>query len=77
LLRSVGVGVVVLVALFASFTLLRPASEDRPLFEILVAVGVALAVFVPATFLLKPRGFEPAIARLRQGARRRGRTMAG
>ena len=77
LLRSVGVGVVVLVALFATFTLLRPASEDRPLFEILVAVGVALAVFVPATFLLKPRGFEPAIARLRQGARRRGRTMAG
>lgn len=77
LLRSVGVGAVVLVALFATFTILRPASEDRPLFEILVAVGVALAVFVPATFLLKPRGFEPAIARLRQGARRRGRTMAG
>ena len=77
LLRSVAVGAVVLVALVITFAILRPSSSDHPLFELLVAVGVGVGVFLPATFLFKPRGFEPAVARLRQGMRRRGRTMAG
>jgi putative peptidoglycan lipid II flippase len=77
LLRAVGVGVVVLVALVATFAVLRPESASHPLFELLVAVGVGVGVFIPATFVLRPRGFEPAVARLRQGMRRRGRTMAG
>ena len=75
LLRSVGVGVVVGAALFVTFTVID--TDRRPLFQLILAVAVGVGVFIPTTILLKPRGFEPAVARLRQGMRRRGRTMAG
>ncbi len=75
LLRSVGVGVAVLFALVATQVVL--GDQVGPLVQLVVLVGVAVAVFVPVTFMLKPKGFEPAIDRLRQGARRRGRSMAG
>lgn len=74
-LRSIGVGVAVFVALGA--TSLVMGDQVGPVLELLVEVGVAVAVFVPVTFMLKPKGFEPAIDRLRQGMRRRGRSMAG
>lgn len=77
LLRSLGVGVVVLAALWGTFELLRPQSETRPGFELVVGLAVGIGVFLPATYALKPRGFEPAIRRLRQGLRGRGRSMAG
>ena len=77
LVRSVAVGAVVLVALWGTFELLRPASQTRPLFEMVVGLVVGVAVFLPATFVLRPQGFEPAIARLRQGLRGRGRTVGG
>jgi len=74
-LRSIGVGVAVFVALGATSLVL--GDQVGPVLELLVEVGVAVAVFVPVTFMLKPKGFEPAIDRLRQGMRRRGRSMAG
>lgn len=77
LLRSVGVGIAVLTALWGTFELLRPASELRPGFELVVGIGVGIGVFLPATYALRPKGFEPAIRRLRQGLRGRGRSMAG
>ncbi len=75
LLRSVGVGVAVLFALVATEVVL--GDQVGPVVQLVVEVLVAVAVFVPVTFMLKPKGFEPAIDRLRQGARRRGRSMAG
>ncbi|MFZ4517073.1 MAG: murein biosynthesis integral membrane protein MurJ [Microthrixaceae bacterium] len=77
LLRSLAVGAVVLLALWGAFELLRPASQTRPLFEMVVGLVVGVAAFVPATFVLRPQGFEPAITRLRQGVRGRGRTVGG
>ena len=75
LLRSVGVGVAVLFALVATEVVI--GDQVGPVVQLVIEVGVALAVFVPVTFMLKPKGFEPAIDRLRQGMRRRGRSMAG
>lgn len=75
LVRSVGVGAVVGSALFVTFTVVD--TDRRPLLQLVLAVAVGVVVFLPTTILLKPRGFEPAVARLRQGMRRRGRTMAG
>ncbi len=75
LLRSVGVGVAVLFALVATEVVL--GDQVGPVVQLVVEVLVAVAVFVPVTLMLKPKGFEPAIDRLRQGARRRGRSMAG
>jgi putative peptidoglycan lipid II flippase len=75
LLRSVGVGVAVLFALVATEVVI--GDQVGPVVKLVIEVGVALAVFVPVTFMLKPKGFEPAIDRLRQGMRRRGRSMAG
>lgn len=77
LLRSVGVGITVLAALWGTFELLRPASELRPGFELVVGIAVGIGVFLPAAYALRPKGFEPAIRRLRQGLRGRGRSMAG
>jgi putative peptidoglycan lipid II flippase len=76
LARSVAVGAVVAVALVATFEILRPASEDRALLEVVVGLAVGLAAFVGATFLLRPSGFEPAVDRLRRGWRSRGRSMS-
>jgi putative peptidoglycan lipid II flippase len=75
LLRSVGVGVAVLFGLVVADVVM--GDDVGPVVQLVVEVLVALAVFVPVTFMLKPKGFEPAIDRLRQGARRRGRSMAG
>lgn len=75
LLRSVGVGVAVLFALGA--TAIALGDQVGAVVKLVVEVTVAVLVFVPVTFMLKPKGFEPAIDRLRQGARRRGRSMAG
>jgi putative peptidoglycan lipid II flippase len=75
LLRAVGVGVVVFLALGA--TAIALGDSVRPATKFVVEVVIAVVVFVPATFVLKPKGFEPAVDRLRQGMRRRGRTMAG
>jgi putative peptidoglycan lipid II flippase len=75
LLRAVGVGVAVFVALGA--TAIAIGDSVRPVTKLVIEVVVAVLVFVPVTLMLKPKGFEPAIARLRQGMRRRGRTMAG
>jgi putative peptidoglycan lipid II flippase len=76
LLRSVGVGAAVTVALLLTSFLLGDG-DRRPVTELVAMLAVATFVFVPTTVLLKPRGFEPAVARLRQGMRGRGRTMAG
>lgn len=75
LLRSVGVGVAVFFALAVTAVVL--GDQVGPVLRLVVEVTVAVAVFVPVTFMLKPSGFEPAIDRLRQGARRRGRSMSG
>ena len=75
LLRSVGVGVAVFFALAVTAVVL--GDQVGPVVRLVVEVTVAVAVFVPVTFMLKPSGFEPAIDRLRQGARRRGRSMSG
>ncbi len=74
-LRSLGVGVAVLLALGATTLVL--GDQVGPVVKLVVEVAVAVVVFVPVTIMLKPRGFEPAIDRLRQGMRRRGRSMAG
>ncbi len=76
LARSVAVAAVVAVALVATFELLRPASDDRALLEVVVGLAVGLASFAGATFLLRPSGFEPAVDRLRRGWRSRGRSMS-
>ncbi len=76
LARSVAVAAVVAVALVATFELLRPASDDRALLEVVVGLTVGLASFAGATFLLRPSGFEPAVDRLRRGWRSRGRSMS-
>ncbi|MBS1837618.1 MAG: murein biosynthesis integral membrane protein MurJ [Actinobacteria bacterium] len=75
LLRSAGVGAAVLFALAATTIVL--GDQVGAVVRLVVDVGVAVLVFVPVTFMLKPKGFEPAIDRLRQGMRRRGRSMAG
>ncbi len=76
LVRSLGVGAAVTVALVLT-SFLTGSGTRRPIVELAAMVVVAVFVFVPTTVLLKPRGFEPAVARLRQGLRSRGRTMAG
>lgn len=75
LLRSLGVGLAVFLALGVTSVIL--GDEVGPMVKLVAEVGVAVAVFVPVTLMLKPKGFEPAIDRLRQGMRRRGRSMAG
>lgn len=75
LLRSVGVGLAVLFALAATAVVL--GDQVGSVVKLVIEVTVAVFVFVPVTFMLKPKGFEPAIDRLRQGMRRRGRSMAG
>ncbi len=74
-LRSIGVGGAVFLALGATAVVL--GDQVGSVVKLVVEVGVAVAVFVPVTLMLKPKGFEPAIDRLRQGMRRRGRSMAG
>jgi len=75
LLRSVGVGAAVFAALAVTAIVL--GDQVGPVLKLVIEVGVAVAVFIPVTLMLKPKGFEPAIDRLRQGTRRRGRSMAG
>ena len=75
LLRSVGVGLAVFAALAVTAVIL--GDQVGPVLKLVIEVGVAVAVFIPVTLMLKPKGFEPAIDRLRQGMRRRGRSMAG
>jgi len=75
LVRSVGVGLAVLFALAATAVVL--GDQVGSVVKLVIEVTVAVFVFVPVTFMLKPKGFEPAIDRLRQGMRRRGRSMAG
>lgn len=75
LIRSVGVGIAVFFALAVTAVVL--GDQVGPVAKLVIEVVVAVFVFVPVTFVLKPKGFEPAIDRLRQGMRRRGRSMAG
>jgi len=74
--RSLVVGTLVAAALVGTFEVLRPGSEGRALFEVVVGLVVGLITFVVATFALRPSGFEPAVDRLRRGWRSRGRAMS-
>ena len=75
--RSLAVGACVAVALTVVYAFIWPVTPDRALFNVIVGLAVALGVFIPATFVFRPQGFEPAVDRLRRGWRGRGRSMAG
>ncbi len=77
LARAAGVGLVVAVVLGGLFLALRPDTDDRPLLEVVLGVGVGLATFAAATAVLRPNGFEPVFRLVGSGWRSRGRGIGG
>ncbi|MHB1137828.1 MAG: murein biosynthesis integral membrane protein MurJ [Microthrixaceae bacterium] len=67
--RPLIVAAVVVAALAAAVLTVRDSVGD--LLELLIGLGVAVPVFVVATFVLRPHGFEPMIDRVTVGMRRR------
>ncbi len=67
--RPLLVAAVVVVALAATVLAVRESVGD--LLELVIGLAVAAPVFVVATFVLRPHGFEPMIDRMALGVRRR------
>jgi hypothetical protein len=67
--RPLLVAVVVVAALAVAVLAVRDQVGD--LVELLVGLAVAAPVFLVATFVLRPHGFEPMIDRVALGVRRR------
>lgn len=68
-IRSIVVAAVVIVALAA--TVLAVRDRVGNVLELAIGFAVAVPVFLIATFLLRPHGFEPMIDRVALGVRRR------
>jgi len=67
--RSVLVAIVVIIALAVAIIQVRPLVGNVG--ELVIGFAVAVPVFAIATFILRPRGFEPMIDRVTLGVRRR------
>jgi putative peptidoglycan lipid II flippase len=68
-IRSILVAAIVIVALGAAVLSVRDRVGN--VLELVIGLAVAVPVFLIATFLLRPHGFEPMIDRVALGVRRR------
>jgi len=71
--RGAVVAVVVTLAVFVAYLVVH--SFVGPLVQIVVALVVGIPVFMAATYLLRPQGFEDTIDTFSEGVRRRWREL--
>ena len=66
LLRAVGVGVVVGLAMGLYVLVIGSSLDGSPVLEIVLALVVGLVAFIPTAVYLHPLGFEPVVAQVRR-----------